>query len=147
MDSYYVQIIFQLILAIVLGALLGLEREYRRKEAGFRTYSLVTLGTSLFTILGLEFFNLFAGKSGVSFDPSRIIMAIALGIGFIGGGVIILKEHRIEGLTTAAGLWCAAAIGVAIGANFYFLALLTTILAIIILIVFGKIERKFFKKE
>lgn len=145
--DFQVQIIFQLVLAVILGAVIGLEREYKRKEAGFQTYSLVTLGASLFTILGLELFNLFVGKTGISFDPSRIIMSIALGIGFIGGGVIILKENKIEGLTTAAGLWCAAAIGVAVGAKFYFLALLTTILAVIILIGFGKIERKFFKKE
>lgn len=147
MDNYYIQLIFQLVLAVILGAVLGLEREYKRKEAGFQTYSLVTLGASLFTIIGLEFFNYFAGESGISFDPSRIIMSIALGIGFIGGGVIILREQRIEGLTTAAGLWCAAAIGVAVGAKFYFLALITTILAVIILIGFGKIERKFFNRN
>lgn len=144
--DYYVQIIFQLVLAVVLGAVLGLEREYKRKEAGFQTYSLVTLGASLFTILGLELFNFFTGQTGISFDPSRIIMAIALGIGFIGGGVIILKEQRLEGLTTAAGLWCSAAIGIAVGAKFYFLAILTTILAVVILIGFGEIEKKFFKK-
>lgn len=147
MDSYQIQIIFQLVLAVVFGAVIGLEREYKRKEAGFQTYSLVTLGSCLFTILGFEFFNFFSNKAGISFDPSRIIQAVAIGIGFIGAGVIIYRQLQVEGITTAAGLWCAAAIGVAIGAQLYFLALLTTVLAVIVLIGFGEIERKFFKKE
>ncbi len=141
-----VQIIFQLVLAVVLGAVIGLEREYKGKGAGLQTYSLVTLGACLFTIIAFEFFNFFGGKAGVDFDPSRIIQAVAIGIGFIGAGVIIQREFQMEGITTAAGLWCSAAIGVAIGAKLYFLALLTTLLCVIILIAFGELERKLFKK-
>ena len=147
MNNFYAKIVFQLVLAIALGALIGLEREYKRKGAGFQTYSLVSLGSCLFTILGFEFFNFFSGRQGISFDPSRVIQAVVIGIGFIGGGVIIYRQFRIEGITTAAGLWCAAAIGIAIGGKLYFLAFSTSILAVVILIVFGEIERKIFKKK
>lgn len=139
------QIILQLVLAVVFGGVLGLEREYKRKGAGFQTFSLVALGACLFTILSFQFFNFFAAKTGISYDPSRIILAVATGIGFIGAGVIIYRGPQIEGVTTAAGLWCAAAIGVAVGAGFYFLGLLTTILAVMVLIIFGELEKKIFK--
>jgi len=87
------------------------------------------------------------GSPGISFDPSRIVLAVATGVGFLGAGVIIYRQAHIEGLTTAAGLWTVAAIGVAVGMNLYLLAFTTTLLAIIILVVFGELERKFFKKD
>jgi putative Mg2+ transporter-C (MgtC) family protein len=146
-NSQQVQIILQLVMAVILGGLIGLEREFKKKEAGLQTYSLVTLGACLFTIIAPELFSFFSGKAGISFDPSRIIQAVAIGIGFIGAGVIIYRESRVEGITTAAGLWCSAAIGVAIGIKLYFLALLATLLATIILFVFGELERKFLKKK
>jgi putative Mg2+ transporter-C (MgtC) family protein len=141
------QIIYQLLLATFLGALIGLEREYKRKEAGLQTYSLVALGTCLFTIISFELFNFFLLKSGINFDPSRIIQAIAIGIGFIGAGVIFRQTSGVVGLTTAAGLWTTAAIGIAVGARLYFLAALTTILAILILAGFGLLEEKIFKER
>jgi putative Mg2+ transporter-C (MgtC) family protein len=144
--DYYLQLILQMVLALVLGAVLGLERERKGKEAGLQTYSLVTLGSCLFTILSFELFSFFTTKTGVSFDPSRIIQAIAIGIGFIGAGVIIFRQSHVEGITTAAGFWCAAAIGIAVGAKLYFLALLATLLVMFILIGFGEFERKYFKK-
>jgi len=145
--NYYLQLILQLVLALVLGAVIGLERERKEKEAGFQTYSLVALGSCLFTILGFELFSFFTSKASVNFDPSRIIQAIAIGIGFIGAGVVIFRRDHVEGITTAAGLWCAAAIGIAVGVKLYFLALLATILVTLILIVFGEIERKYFKED
>jgi len=141
-----IEIICQLFLATVLGALIGLEREIKRKEAGLQTYSLVALGTCLFTIIFFELFNSFFGKTGISFDPSRIIMAIAIGIGFIGAGVIFRQPSGIVGLTTAAGLWATAAIGIAVGAKLYFLAIFTTFLALLILAGLGELEEKIFKK-
>ena len=141
-----IEIICQLFLATVLGALIGLEREIKRKEAGLQTYSLVALGTCLFTIIFFELFNSFFGKTGISFDPSRIIMAIAIGIGFIGAGVIFHQPSGIVGLTTAAGLWATAAIGIAAGAKLYFLAIFTTFLALLILAGFGLLEEKLLKK-
>ena len=141
------QIIFQLFLAISLGALLGFEREYKGKEAGLQTYSLVALGTCLFTIVSLQMVNLFPAKDVVSFDPLRIIQAIAIGIGFIGAGVIFHKESGIMGLTTAAGLWVTAAVGVAIGIKLYFMAFFTTFLALLVLSGFGLLEQKIFSKK
>lgn len=129
-----IEIILQLLLATFLGALLGLEREYKRKEAGLQTYSLVALGTCLFTLVSSQF---------IGFNPALL----AVGIGFIGAGVIFHRENSTHGLTTAAGLWVTAAIGIAAGAKFYFLAVFTAFLAILIFAGLGLLENKFFKKE
>lgn len=142
-----IEIIYQLILAFALGGLIGLEREIKRREAGLQTYSLVALGSCLFTIIGFELFDFFFEKSGVSFDPSRIIQAIAVGIGFIGAGVIFRYGAGVVGLTTAAGLWVTASIGVAVGVGLYLLAVIATVLALFILVVLGFFEKKAFKKE
>jgi len=140
------EIIIQLILATVLGALIGLEREIKRKEAGLQTYSLVALGTCLFTLISIELFNSFLGKTGASLDLLRIIQAIAIGIGFIGAGVIFRQSSGVIGLTTAAGLWATAAIGIAVGVKLYFLAIFTTFLSLFILAGFGLLEEKILKK-
>lgn len=127
------QIIIQLILAVVLGGLVGLEREYKRKEAGLRTYALVCLGATLFTMISFAGFEQFLWKEGVSFDPSRVAAQVVLGIGFIGAGLIIYRRLHIEGLTSAAGLWVTAAIGVAVGCQLYLAALVSTLLSVAIL--------------
>jgi putative Mg2+ transporter-C (MgtC) family protein len=137
------QIIFQLLLAALLGGLIGLEREYKRKEAGVRTFALVCLGATLFTILGFETFQKVSGNVGISFDPSRVIQAVAVGVGFLGGGLIILRRFHIEGLTTAAGLWLVAGVGVAIGVKLYLVAVFTSFLAIGILSGVRLIEERF----
>jgi len=139
------QIILQLVLATLLGALLGLERELKKKEAGLQTYSLVALGSCLLTILAFNYFQVLGGQPGLDFDPSRVIQAIAIGIGFVGGGAVFKGKSYIEGLTTAAGLWVAAGIGIAVGTEFYFLAGFTTFLALLILAGLGVIEEKFFQ--
>lgn len=140
------EIICQLILATILGALVGLEREMKRKEAGLQTYSLVALGTCLFTVIAFNLVDLFFEQGGVVLDPTRVIQAIAIGIGFIGAGVIFRQGEGIVGLTTAAGLWATAAIGIAVGIKLYFLAIFTTFLSLFILAGFGKIEEKFLSK-
>lgn len=124
------QIFFQLFLAFLLGAFLGFEREWRRKAAGLRTYSLVALGACLFTIISIYGFRE-TGASG--FDPSRIASQIVTGIGFIGAGVIFTRGDITRGLTTAAGLWLSAAIGVAVGTGMYAPAYFATGLGIFIL--------------
>lgn len=141
------QVICQLLLATLLGALIGLEREIKRKEAGLQTYSLVALGTCLFTIISFELFNSFLFKSGISFDPSRIIQAVAIGIGFIGAGVIFRQPSGIIGLTTAAGLWTTAAIGITVGVKLYFLAIFTSFLTLLVLAGFGLLEEKVLKTK
>ena len=139
--------IFQLVLTVILGGLIGLERELVRREAGLRTFILVCLGATLFTLISFKVSQSLIGKPGVEFDPSRIIGQIVLGIGFLGAGLIIFREARIEGLTTAAALWMTAAIGVAIGAGFYFLAIFATFLAILILAGFRVIEEKLLRTK
>lgn len=135
-------LILQLLLALVLGAFIGLDREIKSKKAGIQTYSLVCLGSCVFTLVSIELFNYFIGSPGISFSPARVIQAVAVGIGFIGGGVIFKRSSDIEGLTTAAGLWVAAAVGVAIGIKLYSLAIVAGLMAVIVLVVFGALERK-----
>ena len=115
----------QIFLAIVLGGILGLQREQRGKFAGPRTYALVTGGATLFTILSLNAFG---------DDVARVASQILVGIGFLGAGMILHKENRIDGLTTAAGIWMTAAIGMAIGVHYYILAIGTTLLMYLVFI-------------
>lgn len=145
LEIFEYQLLLQLLLATLLGALLGLERELKKKEAGLQTYSLVALGSCLLTILAFSYFEALGGQAGISFDPSRIIQAIAIGIGFVGGGAVFKGKSFIEGLTTAAGLWVAAGIGVAVATEFYLLSVFTTFLALLILAGLGLVERKFFQ--
>ena len=148
-----IQIFFQLLLASALGALIGLEREWRKKEAGIRTFSLICLGACLFGIAGLHLIEAykFSESAALRLDLIGIIQAVALGIGFIGAGVIFFKEKHIEGLTTAAGLWSTAAIGLLIAFEQYLLAIVAAILVIIIFAwlghIEGELEKRFLKKE
>lgn len=136
------EVFIQLALAALLGGLVGLERELRRKEAGLRTYALVCLGSALFTIIG---FNLpIISNQSVTLDPTRIIQSVAIGVGFLGGGIIMRRQFRIEGLTTAAGLWVVAAIGVAVGAKLYTWATFVTVLTVAILFGLLLFEKKVF---
>ncbi|GAI43574.1 unnamed protein product, partial [marine sediment metagenome] len=103
-------------LATFLGSLIGLEREYKRKEAGLKTFSLVCLGACFFTVVAVYLSSSQSPLSAfVQVDPIRVIQAVAIGISFIGSGVIIYHKFQIEGLTTAAALWSTAAIGIGIG--------------------------------
>jgi len=138
------EIIGQLAIAAFLGAIVGLERELAKKEAGLKTYSLVSLGAALFTIIP-QLSQSFSSFS--AFDPSRVLSQIIVGVGFIGAGVIILQKNYVSGITTAAGLWVAAGIGSAVGFKLYDIAIATTILSLIILILVGRAERKFIDRE
>ncbi|MEM1547996.1 MAG: MgtC/SapB family protein [Thermoproteota archaeon] len=115
--------IFNLVLAIIFGAIVGLEREKAHKPAGLRTHMLVCLGSCLFTIVSKEF----------SIDPARIAAGIVTGIGFIGAGAIIAEQDKIVGITTAASLWATAAIGLTIGVGDYLLAATATLLVFLVL--------------
>lgn len=137
----------QLALATLLGGLLGLEREYNRKEAGLRTFSLVSLGAAFFTIIAYDSVKIFFENPPAGFDPTRIIGQIVLGIGFLGAGLIIHRQSRVEGLTTAAGLWVAAAIGSAVGVKLYALSVFVTVLVLVVFTGFRPIEEKFIKSR
>ena len=130
-DTAQFDMVVKLIVALALGLIVGLEREFVGKEAGTKTYSLVTLGAALFTIISFD----------PNFpDPSRIIAQIITGIGFIGAGLIIFHENKIHGLTTAAGLWTMAGVGVAVGMGYYFLAVVSALLVLFILFVLRKLR-------
>jgi putative Mg2+ transporter-C (MgtC) family protein len=124
-------------LAVLLGSVIGLEREVSRKYAGLRTYALVSLGAALFAILSEETYRFFWKNFGgtPNFDPSRIISQIVVGIGFLGAGMVIFHQDKILGLTTAAGIWVTAAIGAAVGVRAYSMAVFATLLTLFILIV------------
>ena len=121
----------RLVVAGILGVLIGLEREYRAKEAGYRTHFLVAVGSALLMIVSQHGFDDMLGKEGVGLDPSRIAAQIVTGIGFIGAGTIILNRQIVRGLTTAAGIWATAGIGMCAGAGMYALAISATVLTLI----------------
>jgi len=139
------EIFIQLALATILGALTGLERELSKKAAGMRTFALVSLGAAFFTIISIVMTEKFSGTN-YFFDISRIPAQIVLGVGFIGAGLIVFYHSQLRGLTTAAGLWVAAAIGMAVGFKLYLLAIFTTFLTILIFVVFWFIEEKIVRK-
>lgn len=143
------EFIIRIALAGVLGAAVGLERELRAKEAGTRTHFLVSMGSALFTILSQYGFDesLKVYSSLASFDPSRIAAQVVTGIGFIGAGTIIFQKHVVKGLTTAAGLWVTAAIGMTVATGLYALAIGCTILVLCCLEVFNYVMRRFGMKK
>lgn len=125
------EFLWRLLAATAMGAAIGLEREYHAKEAGIRTHLLVAVGSCLFMILSAYGFDAFLAKDHVSFDPSRIASQVVTGIGFIGAGTIIFQKQMVRGLTTAAGLWVTAAIGLACGIGMYMIAVVSTALVLI----------------
>jgi putative Mg2+ transporter-C (MgtC) family protein len=127
------EILVRLAAAAALGGVIGIERELREREAGFRTHMLVSVGAALFTVVSAYAWTdfTFSQASGVTFDPTRIAAQIVTGIGFIGAGAIIRQGLTVRGLTTAATLWIVAAIGMACGAGFYWAAVIATAIALV----------------
>ena len=133
------ELILRLALAAGLGTLIGIERAYRAKTAGTRTHCLVALGSALFMIVSQYGFVDAPGGTGVhAADPARVAAQIVSGIGFLGAGTIIMQKQVVHGLTTAAGLWVAAGIGMASASGLYLIALVSTALAIVGLEVIGR---------
>lgn len=128
------ELVFRLTMGLLLGAIIGFERELHRQPAGFRTHTLVALGAALFTVISAYAF------SGDSVDPTRIAAQIVTGIGFIGAGTILQHRGSIRGLTTAASLWAVAAIGMAAGAGMLVVAVIGTILALAVLSLLDRFE-------
>ena len=125
MDATYMELTIRLTLALLLGGAIGIEREYRAKEAGFRTHFLVALGSALFCLVSQFGF-------GVDLkDSSRVAAQVVSGIGFLGAGTIIFQKNVVRGLSTAAGLWVTAAIGLACGTGMYLAAMLTTAMVLL----------------
>src|SRR5688500_2580 len=130
------EIVLRLALAVVLGGLVGLEREVRGRQAGFRTNVLVCLGSAIVMIVSIHFAKVpWPPQAGINInvDPARIAYGVMTGIGFLGAGTIVHNKGSVRGLATAAGLWCVAAIGLAVGFGMYTVALLATLLVVLVL--------------
>lgn len=125
----------KMLLAIILGGIIGIERETLGKPAGSRTYALIALGSALFTCLAVNNFGQFANA-----DPGRVAGQIITGIGFIGAGMIIFHKQHVEGITSAAALWATASVGMAIGLSEYYTAAIATLFIFLLLYVVRKIE-------
>jgi putative Mg2+ transporter-C (MgtC) family protein len=131
-------------LALFLGAIIGAERQRGDRPAGMRTHALVCLGSALFMLVSAYAFPALTIASGGRVDPTRIAAQVVSGIGFLGAGMIFTQRNVTRGLTTAAGLWVAAAIGLAVGAGLYFIACSGTILLLVVLAVLKPIEQRLF---
>jgi putative Mg2+ transporter-C (MgtC) family protein len=128
----------RVLVALIIGLVLGLDRELRGYSAGLRTMALVTSGACLFTGLGLM------PLLGKSVDPTRIAAQVVTGIGFLGAGSILRQGEEVKGLTTAASIWVAAAIGMAVGFGYYSTAVVATVLVVITLVLLRWVELRFF---
>lgn len=137
------EVAIRLTVAVAIGGLLGWDRERWNKPAGIRTHMLVSLGSATFTLLGFEVGEHY---STGGFDPTRVLQGVVGGVGFLGAGAILQNGGQVSGITTAAGIWVAGALGAAAGVGAYVLALIATVLAFVILAAAGKLEKLAGKK-
>jgi putative Mg2+ transporter-C (MgtC) family protein len=136
-------VLYKLLLASFLGAVIGLEREIHGRPAGFRTHLLVSLGSCLFVITSIHFYSVygnFSGKVPIGVDPGRVAAQVVTGIGFLGAGAIIREKFSVRGLTTAACLWLAAAIGLACGVGLFGISMAVTVISLTSLLLLKRIE-------
>ncbi len=132
----------RMFLAVVLGAIIGFEREYRNRPAGLRTHMLVALAAGAFTIIALEvFYKMQDLVDRPTVDLLRVIEAVTAGVAFLAAGTIITSGTRVAGLTTGASLWLTGAVGLACGIGYYVVAVLATVLALFILVIIRVLER------
>jgi putative Mg2+ transporter-C (MgtC) family protein len=124
--------------AIIVGLVLGFEREYHGHPAGMRTMALIAAGSCLFTAVGL------GSDFGTRVDPTRVAAQIVTGVGFLGAGAILRQGEAVKGLTTAATIWVVASLGMAVGFGYFVLAIVATILVVVTLVVLRPIEDRFF---
>jgi len=149
-DPWYIseyEMLFRLMLALLLGGIIGFEREHANHAAGFRTNILVCIGACLLMLLSIYGFSDFVHEINVRVDPARLAAAVITGVGFLGAGTILFTGKKISGLTTAASLWVVAAIGLAVGAGFYFASTAVTIMVVLTLWLFNKLERRFIRNK
>lgn len=134
------EILSRLIIATLLGIAIGTERTMAHKTAGMRTYGLVSMGAASYIIISEIIAKQYLGLA--SLDPLRMASQIIVGVGFLGAGLIIFKESHLQGLTTAAGLWVSAAIGIAAGFGLYSISLFITIITLFVFTILWLIEKK-----
>jgi len=136
-----VDIVIRLLMATFLGAIVGLERGVHGKDAGFKTYALVCLGSALMMVISVDIYAIYKGMAVV--DPSRIAAQVVTGVGFLGAGAIIRSQQgSVKGLTTAAGIWAICGVGLACGIGLFKEAIVATLLVLIILVLFSKVEQR-----
>ena len=146
-DFNIVSILLRIVLAMLFGGTIGLERGKQGRAAGMRTHIFVCIGSALATMIGFYVADFMIAKYATTGDPLRVAAQVVSGIGFLGVGTILIKgRFQITGLTTAAGLWCAAAIGIALGAGFFEGAIITFICSVITMTLAGRIELMLNKK-
>jgi len=134
------EVIFRLLFALVLSGLVGLEREVSGRAAGFRTHILVCIGSTLIMLTAIYLLEQYHDVANI--DPGRVAAQVVSGIGFLGAGTIIQIRDSVRGLTTAASLWVAAGIGLAVGSGFYIGAIGTTVIVLIVLFFLSRVERE-----
>jgi putative Mg2+ transporter-C (MgtC) family protein len=138
------QTVLRLVVAAVLGGLVGLERERIEWAAGMRTHARVSLGSALFMVVSIFGFSDILNERHVILDPSRVAAQVASGIGFIGAGTIILRREIVKGLTTAASIWAVAAVGLAVGGGMFLASATATVLTLVILILAKPVKNQLF---
>jgi putative Mg2+ transporter-C (MgtC) family protein len=141
----FIRFILRLVLACILGGIIGYEREKTNRPAGFRTHILVCVGAALTMCTSEYMFNIYGGKTNI--DPARLGAQVISGIGFLGAGTIIREGYNVRGLTTAASLWAVSCVGLAAGIGFYQGAIIVTALIYITLIVLKKFENHLARKN
>jgi putative Mg2+ transporter-C (MgtC) family protein len=139
------QVLCRLVVAGVLSGLIGFEREFHGRAAGFRTHILVCIGSTLVMLTSIHMFDMYSAR--VACDPGRIAAGVVTGIGFLGAGTIMRFKSSVRGLTTAASLWVVSGLGLAVGSGMYFAALVTTIITLVALLIFSRIERALIRKD
>ncbi len=144
MDPLTLVFLLRLGAAMLCGVILGTERILANKTAGMRTYALVSLGSALFVIIS-QYVSAQATDM-YNFDPLRMASQVIVGIGFLGAGLIMVKDNHMTGITTAAGIWVAAGIGIACGFGLFQLALISTFFTLFIFVVLFRIENKYVRK-
>jgi putative Mg2+ transporter-C (MgtC) family protein len=148
LDQATLDIFIKLLVALLLGVLIGTERVWAHKTAGMRTYALVSMGSALFVIVSSEMIKAYSGFAGM--NPLMIVAQIVVGVGFLGTGLIFSKDSKVMGMTTATSLWVSAGIGMAAGFGLFKIATMATILTLFIFIILWFVENqlrhsKFFK--
>lgn len=138
-------IVFRLVLSAILSGVVGFEREFHGRAAGFRTHILLCVGSTLIMLTSIHIFDVYSGR--VPIDPARLAAGVVTGIGFMGAGTIMRYKASVRGLTTATSLWVVAGIGLAVGSGLYFGAIATTLIAVIALMFFSKLEHVMIRKN
>lgn len=144
------ELLVRVVVAAALGGILGIERQLKDQPAGFRTHMLVAMGACLFTLVGAFGFQSFTGGTDthrIQADLTRVASQVVVGIGFLGGGTILRTGGNIKGLTTAASLWITAAIGLTVAMGYFFLATMTSLIAVFTLAALKPIERLFLDRK